>query len=63
MNERWKQYLRTTDNPSNHEYMAFISQMKQRYNQKLGFPSDTSIMDHDLFTEFIKCMVITDKEE
>ena len=57
MNPRYIAYLKTTDKPTNYDYMVFIGFMKTKYLVSKGRSLDyldDHIDDHDDFTEFIE---------
>lgn len=54
---RYEAYLKTTTNPCNWGYLAFISKMRSMYNESKNKPLNSSIDDHDLFTKFIEAEV------
>lgn len=61
MNPRYAAYLKTTTNPTNYDFMAFIGQMKAQYAKARGLrndmPGGCHIEDHDDFTNFINLQV------
>ena len=50
---RYKAYLKTTNEPKNYLFMAFITRMKKDYLRDRNIPG-ASILDHDDFTEYIQ---------
>lgn len=52
---RWSAYLKTTDNPSTKDYIAFISGQKSDYLLARGI-TDGRIHNQDDFTEFIELL-------
>lgn len=59
MNERYALYLKTTNEPTNWDYMAFISRMKTMYAAEVPdgcLPGGIISNDND-FTKFIKAKV------
>jgi hypothetical protein len=54
---RYAAYLKTTDTPSNADYIGFILGMSGDYSESIGEPRNESIGNQDAFTAFIESQV------